>query len=409
MTIFSLAAPVAVCHAQDSDLMRFYGSLRVGYAFLSNAQPVSNVDAVWSQQVTGLSFGVNFNRYFGAELAADSFETDLALRDVGKIGEYGTFTLIPQARVRYPLFDGTLTPYVLAGVGIGHNEFNDRKQQGIGRSIHANDTTVVGAFGAGIEYFITRNIAVGVEARYLVSRDQEIEIDGRSQKANLDALLAAVSMRLLFPELPGSAGTAAPDYRTTGRFYAGVRLGGGAVINEDIAPGLEAGPVNSALADVLNLSYGGFVGADLTNVLGVEFAVEGYDFEVRVPGLGSVGEYAIYTYIPQLRFRYPVFEGRVTPYLVTGVGISFGEFKDRKPHGVGLDLQGRGDFALAAVAGVGVEYFVASNIAVGIETKYLYSRDHTMHVSGRDRDLNLDSMLTSLGVRIYFGKRAAGD
>jgi opacity protein-like surface antigen len=405
MTMVSLAVPVAAAHAQDSDLMRFYGSLRVGYAFLPNSEPVSNTEVKGLEQVTGLSLGVNVNRYFGLELAADSFESDLELRGIGNAGEYGIFTLIPQVRVRYPLLDGRLTPYALAGVGMGRNEFNDRKKEGIGHRIHASDTTVVGAFGGGIEYFITRNIAVGVEARYIVSRDQEIEIDGRSERANLDALLTSLSMRLLFPEVPGSAGVATADYRTTGRFYAGLRLGGGAVINERIARGVESGPVNSAVGGALNLLYGGFVGMDITRMLGVEFAIDGYDFEVRVPGLGSVGEYAIYTYVPQLRLRYPVLDGRLAPYFVTGVGMSFGEFKDRKPHGQDLDLGGE-DFALAAVAGVGVEYFVASNIALGLETKYLYSRDHTLKTSGPDRDMNLDSMLTSIGLRIYFGKRA---
>src|SRR5688572_9352013 len=342
MMMFSLAATVATGHAQDSDLLRFYGSFRVGYALLINSEPASNVEAERSPQITGLSFGVNFNRYFGAELAVDAFETDLSIRGLGKIGEYGTMSLIPQARVRYPLFDGTLTPYVVGGIGIGNNDFNDRKQRGIGRRIHASGTTVVGAFGAGVEYFISRNIAVGVEARYLVSRDQEIEIDGRSRKANLDTVLTAASLRLLFPEVPGSTAPvpAAVDYRTTGRFYAGLRLGGGVVIDEDIAPGVEGGSVNAAIGGVFNLSYGGFLGMDVTRLLGVEFAIEGYDFEVSVPGVGSVGEYAIYTYIPQLRFRYPVFGGRVTPYLVTGVGVSFGEFKDRKPHGSGLDVRG---------------------------------------------------------------------
>ena len=409
MAMLALAAPGAVAHAQDSDLLRFYGGLRVGYTFLTQSSPVSTMDSSRFEQVTGLSLGVNFNRYFGVELAADSFETDVELHGGSRIGEYGIFTLIPQARLRYPLYGDRLVPYVLAGVGLSRNEFNDRKQEGIGHSIHASDTTVVGAVGAGIEYFVTSNIAVGVEARYLVSRDQRIAIDGRSEKANLDALLTSVNMRLLFPEMPGaSAAAAPPDYRTTGRFYAALRLGGGAVIDEDIASGVEAAPVNSAIGGVLSLSYGGALGMDLTRVFGAEFAVEGYDFEVRIPGLGSVGEYAIYTYIPQLRFRYPVFEGRLTPYLVTGVGVSFGEFKDRKPRGRDFDIGGE-DFALAAVAGIGVEYFVASNIAVGLETKYLYSRDHTMQVSGRDRDLRLDSMLTSLGLRIYFGRRTVQD
>jgi opacity protein-like surface antigen len=144
---------------------------------------------------------------------------------------------------------------------------------------------------------------------------------------------------------------------------------------------------------------------DITRHIGAEFSIDGYDFEVRVPGRGSVGEYAIYTYVPQLRVRYPLLDGRLTPYFVTGVGMSFGEFKDRKPHGRDLDLGGE-DFAVAAVAGIGVEYFVASNIALGLETKYLYSRDHTLQTSGPDRDLNLDSMLTSVGLRIYFGKRS---
>jgi opacity protein-like surface antigen len=407
MTLLSVAAPCAVARAQDSDLFRFYGSLRVGYTFLPDKEPVSDVDVERTPQITGLSFGVNFNRYFGVELAADSFESDLKLRDVGKLGEYGMFTLIPQARVRYPLLDRRLVPYVVGGVGIGVNDFNDRKEKGVGRSIHARDTTVVGVLGAGVEYFLTSNIAVGLETRYLVSRDQEIEIDGRSEKANLDALLTTVGIRLHFPEFPGDRAIAAgpADYRTTGRFYAGLRLGGGATLNEDIASGVEARETNSAVFGD-GLLYGGFLGWDITRMLGVEFAIEGYDFEVAVPGVGGIGEYAIYTYIPQVRVRYPVLNGRLTPYAVAGVGISFGEFKDRKPRGLDVDLSGE-DFALAAVAGIGVEYMVASNIAVGVETKYLYSRDHTLEVvSGRDRDLNLDSLLTSIGVRIYFGRRS---
>ena len=46
---------------------------------------------------------------------------------------------------------------------------------------------------------------------------------------------------------------------------------------------------------------------------------------------------------------------------------------------------------------------------VSIESKYLYSRDHTLRVFGRDRDANLDSLLTSLSVRIYFGQAAVQD
>lgn len=80
----------------------------------------------------------------------------------------------------------------------------------------------------------------------------------------------------------------------------------------------------------------------------------------------SIGEYAICTYVPQLRVRYPLFDGRLMPYLVTGTGFSFGGE----------------DFAPVTVAGIGIEYFVASNMALGAETKYLYSCDHTLKTSG---------------------------
>ena len=52
----------------------------------------------------------------------------------------------------------------------------------------------------------------------------------------------------------------------------------------------------------------------------------------------------MYTAMPLLRARYPVLEGRLTPYVG---GTSWG---------------------VAGALGVGLEYFVANNIAIGIET-----------------------------------------
>ena len=46
---------------------------------------------------------------------------------LGTIGEYGVFALMPQVRLRYPLFRGRLVPYVIGGAGVAFTDFNDRK------------------------------------------------------------------------------------------------------------------------------------------------------------------------------------------------------------------------------------------------------------------------------------------
>jgi hypothetical protein len=42
------------------------------------------------------------------------------------------------------------------------------------------------------------------------------------------------------------------------------------------------------------------------------------------------------------------------------------------------------------------------NIAVGLETKYLIVRDHAVTVHGQTSTVNLDSFVTSVGLRVYF-------
>ena len=93
-------------------------------------------------------------------------------------------------------------PYAVAGVGLGYNEFNDRKPAGADLAITGQAYGVVATAGAGIEYFLTSNIAFNVEARYLFSRGQTIRINGGPElRGNLDALLLSVGLRVFFPEV----------------------------------------------------------------------------------------------------------------------------------------------------------------------------------------------------------------
>ena len=122
------------------------------------------------------------------ELSGDRYEVFPDISPYGTIGEYGVFALIPQVRVRYPVFEDKLVPYFVGGVGAAFTQFNDRKPRGFGLSIQDQSSTVVAATaGLGIEYFIADNIAVGIEGRYLFAPDPTLVVQGNREKVKISA------------------------------------------------------------------------------------------------------------------------------------------------------------------------------------------------------------------------------
>ena len=380
-----LAAPA---WAQDDDRTRYYLGLR-GHG----SNPFTEV-----HDLLGASVGVNVNRYWGFELAAEGFERRLRL-DGKALGEYLLLPLVPQVRVRYPLLGGRLTPYALAGVGVAFTEFNDRKPPGYDVAVETPGTVLVGTIGAGLEYFVADNVAVGVELKYLMAGEQTVRLNGVAHSEDIDSLYSSFGLRLLFPE-GKTAPPVAPADGIPARFYIGVQAG--AAINTDSGsmPGVELDPEPAALGPA-NSYIGAVVGADIGRHFGVELTAGGYELRVHAPDIGSVGEQAIYVIMPQLRARYPVLDGRLVPYAIGGVGAGYAEFNDRKRRGEGFDIDAT-SWGLAATLGAGVEYLVASNIAAGVEARYLTSRLHTVTIgSGRTQDANFDALLLTVGLRIY--------
>jgi len=393
----------AVCLAADGDDLRFSGGIGLGATYRLHSDQGHGLEIDNISQTYGFSFGVELNRYVAIEAVAHQSQTDLYLRGIA-IGEYGTFSLIPQVRLRYPLLDGRLAPYVVAGVGVSHNEFGDRKGGGDGLSIHARDTRVAGAVGVGVEYRVADNVGIGAELQYLISRGHEIEIEGARQTLNLDALIAQARLRILFPERDSQPEAA---YLTDGRFYLAVRYGGSVTTHERIADDLESHPALDSIGGAVDQLIAFSVGWDFARHLGVDLALGGYSPRLVVPGVGSVAEYAVYYAIPQLRARFPLLGGRLVPYLLAGVGGSYMEVKDRKTQGRMLGIRGDGVSVVGAV-GAGLDYMVASNIGLGVELEYVISRGHSMTVGdGRSQSVDLDALLMTGGLRIYFGKSAA--
>jgi len=392
----------AVCAAADGDELRLGPGIELGATFRLHVDQGHGLELDRYSQNYGFSFGVDLNRYVGIEVETSQSQSDLQWRG-HMIGEYGMFTLIPQVRLSYPVLEGRLIPYLVAGAGFGHNEFNDRKRDGIGLSIHGNDTRVVGAVGIGAEYRVADNVGLGAELRYLVSRGNEIEIEGTHQTLNLDQLIVQARLRVLFPER-GDPPEAA--YYTDGRWFLDVRWGGAFTTHNRISDHLEAQPGLDAIGGEVDQLIHFGVGWDFTRHLGVELILGGYSPKLAIPEVGTVAEYALYYAVPQFRARFPVLGGRLVPYVLAGVGGSYVEVKDLKPRGYPIGIRGTG-VAVAGALGGGVDYMVASNIALGFELQYLISRSNTITTGGHSEHVDLDALLMTGGLRIYFGKGTA--
>jgi hypothetical protein len=89
-----------------------------------------------------------------------------------------------------------------------------------------------------------------------------------------------------------------------GRLYLGVRLGAALLTDDSAFPSIETRKDTGSIG--FNWPYGIAVGANFGRFLGAEVAFEGREVRLAVPGLGSIGEYALYTIIPQVRVRYPL-------------------------------------------------------------------------------------------------------
>jgi opacity protein-like surface antigen len=393
----AFGAAAGLASAEDSDRPRGYLHLK-----FRDTNTLTGVHDYY-----GFALGANLNRYLGVELSGDRFELFPEISGIGTIGEYGVFALMPQIRLRYPLLRDRLVPYVIGGAGIALTEFNDRKTpsdtagrpiSALGMSIQDESTTLVGTLGAGIEYFLADNIALGVEFKYLFAGDQALTVGGTRHTFNASSPLTSFGLRFFYPELRPDSPADIRE-RTPLRLYLAFRAGMALATDWELAPGVEASPVPAAWGD-LGKFFGASLGLDFGRHVGVELAVDGYEVALGVSGLGTIGEYATYSFAPALRLRYPLVGERLVPYGTAGVGVVHAEFNDRKPRGADLQIDAD-SYAAGVVVGAGIEYFVASNIALGLESRYLYSPGHRITIGGRAEDATIQMLAVAISLRAY--------
>ena len=385
-------------HAAADTERGFYLGLRLGAQVQLDGTIATDLESTRLHSLYGLSLGLDVTRHLGVEVAVDFFEPELSIRGVGSIGELGAATLVPQVRLRHPVLDGRLVPYLVGGVGVSFSQFNDRKREGFGLGIDAEDTALAWTVGAGLEYFVASNIALGAEVRYAGLGAHDIVLNGRSRRANLDSLLVAAAARVYLRD--DESGRLAGEPPRWAPFLS-LRVGGARLVNTEIARGIEARNDNNDLVPGMSNVLGFTVGVDLGRFVALELNGEGYEVNLALPGRGTISEYAIVAFTPQVRLRYPLLDGRLLPSLLVGAGASFAEFNDRKPPADEMVIRAR-DFSPAGVLGAGVEYLVARNIGVGLDVKYLVSRGHHISIDGDRRRANLDTVSVTAGLRLRF-------
>ncbi len=350
----------AVVEAEDSDRPRPYLRFSSG-----DIEPLWGVDDHWS-----LGLGMNFNRYFGAELAFDYYLKDWGSPET--VGEASSYHFVPEARLRYPLLKDRLVPYLIAGIGPSWIQGKDVRAGEAGKGVELQSFSFSAAAGAGLEYFIGDNVTFDIEGRYLWVQPVDGTVSGQSQSVDLSAALFTFGLRVYFDENRPRP-LVSQEKEAVSRIYFGVRAGADFLTDGNWVPGVELHPEQAAWGKVASQTGGLLLGADLGRNFGVELSADHVNHIIDVSGIGDVAEYGQGWVLANLRLRYPA--GRWVPYFYAGAGICYAEFKDYKAAGNGLGLEGD-SFHPAMNVGGGVEYFITRNFSINADARWAYSWNH---------------------------------
>ena len=99
---------------------------------------------------------------------------------LGKLGEYANLTLMPVARFRWPVGDGRWVPWAAGGLGASFNEPNDNTSAST--TIRTDGTTIAGTLAAGIDYFLTDDVVLGLGLHSFIYPDQDTEVTSRDSQ-----------------------------------------------------------------------------------------------------------------------------------------------------------------------------------------------------------------------------------
>src|SRR5262245_27426162 len=214
------AEAAAPAPARVDDDGRLYCSLDTGFHFTLDRQFAGDVEIDPSSSVDwdlGGGVGYNITRNWGVELQVLGIDPDLDSASRGTIRELSVLNIVPAVRYRWPMLDGRWMPYVTGGVGISSIDIHD--EAGPFVQAKTDSTTVVGSVSAGFDYFLTQNVAAGLEMRYMIHPGQEASVVYQNANGGVtrytDTLnLTSVSLLAHLKFFPGQQAAADGTERT---------------------------------------------------------------------------------------------------------------------------------------------------------------------------------------------------
>jgi opacity protein-like surface antigen len=418
-----------------NDTGRFYFYFEGGNAWILDDHMVDDLEFTnpnpGANVVIGGGAGYNITDHWGVELQAHGTEPDVHSegRD-RKIEEYSNITIVPAVRFRYPIGNGQIVPYLTAGIGYSMNDDNDTGDPRI--KIKADDSTIAGSVAAGLDYFLSSNVAIGVSLHSFIYPDQEAHLIERDRfnRITLDTkrdfnqtTIALLAHLKLFPGEPGQgdqrglmdlliAKNGPFDTDELRGYFIGVG-GHTQMFSDEFGGGIEL----KAPGD-FNATLGGGMGVNFDRNWGAEILLTNTDPNVNLRPLGKFAEFSNFTVMPQARFRWPFLGGRLVPYATAGVGVAFYNINDKRGT-VDIPTE-RGnavtthtptiktdETTVAASAGVGVEYFLNHHVSFGVALPfYIYPDVNTKSQKGRGPvqygHANFSGLAGLITIKAYF-------
>jgi hypothetical protein len=156
------------------------------------------------------------------------------------------------------------------------------------------------------------------------------------------------------------------------------------------------------------------LGYNFSRHFGVELQGFGTEPDIRSDKLGKLAEYSNISVFGSIRYRHPVGDGRLVPWVLGGVGWSLNALNDVANTRVKLEGDGS---TIAGTLALGFDYFLTEDVAVGASAQsLLYPDIDTVALDKQtgerlEGSTNLTSMALLVHLRIFPGRSpsAAGD
>ena len=389
--------PLATPAQRYDDSERLYFWFETGLNFTLQRHFAGDIRVVPQSAVElnlGGGVGYNIDRHWGVELQVNGVDPWLRSESAGAVKRIAVLTFVPAVRYRWLLDDGQLVPYLTGGVGFSSNDVHGNFAPYASAS--TTQTTVVGSLSAGFDYFLSGNVAAGLELRSLIHPSQDAEATyqnprtGRITRYDDSTNLTAISLLAHLRVFPGQP--AGPDGSDRHFFLADhgpfdtdeVRAYVSGLFGYDFIWDRNAGAgvrLRDAGGDA-NLTKGGAVGVNIDRNWGAEVQLLYTMLNLRQTTGPRFAKLDVFEVLPAIRYRYPLLGGRLVPFLIGGIGTSFLDTAEHRPT---FESRGGkrvvvypqfdpGGPAIVGLLGAGIEYFLNHHLSVGlIVPLHLYS------------------------------------